>query len=88
MFLAHVWSIFQILGAKNFFQENSALSRTTSYGFLAPYQNLEKNNDTIPRKGQNRRRDRRTYGQTLFHSTVLATVGGPKKEGSQYMGSS
>ena len=31
------------------------MSCTTSYGFLAPSQNLEKTNDTIPRKqpGQN-----------------------------------
>ena len=39
--------IFPILGAKNIFLENPALSCTTSYGFLAPCQNLEKVNDTI-----------------------------------------
>ena len=35
---------------KKIFSENLALSRTTSYGFLAPCQNLEKTNDKIPRK--------------------------------------
>ena len=52
MFLAHFWSIFPILGAKKNFLENLALSRTTSYGFLAPCQNLEETNDAIPRKHQ------------------------------------
>ena len=42
-FLVH----FPNLGGK----ENS---RTISYGFLAPCQNLEKTNDTIPRKYQDR----------------------------------
>ena len=55
------WSIFgpfsQTLGQK-IFPENPALSYTTSYGFLAPYQNSEKTNDTIPRK----RLDRKTNG--------------------------
>ena len=71
LFLAHFWFIFSILGAKNFFPENPALSRTPSYGFLAPYQNLEKAKDTIPRKRPDRRKDGRTEGrkdgQTLFH---------------------
>ena len=35
-------------------------SNTTSYGFLAPSQNLEKTNDTIPRKHPNRRKNGRT----------------------------
>ena len=60
MFLAHFRFIFLILGAKNFFLENPAHSRTTSYGFLAPCQNLEKTNDTIPRKRPDRQKDRRT----------------------------
>ena len=60
LFLAHFWFIFSILGAKNFFPENPALSRTPSYGFLAPYQNLEKAKDTIPRKRPDRRKDGRT----------------------------
>ena len=42
-------------GKKIIFQN---LSGTTSYGFLAPYQNSEKTNDTIPRKGPDRRTDR------------------------------
>ena len=50
------WPIF---GAKNIFLENPALSRITSYWFLAPCQNLEKFNDTIQRK----RLDRQTEGQ-------------------------
>ena len=36
------------------------LSCTTSYRFLAPSQNLEKTNDTIPRKLPERQKDRRT----------------------------
>ena len=35
---------------KKTFLENPALSRTTSYGFLAPCQNLDKTNYIIPRK--------------------------------------
>ena len=58
--MAHFWSIFTILGAKKFFLENVALSRTSSYGFLAPCQNLGKTNDTIPRKCSDSRKDRRT----------------------------
>ena len=60
LFLAHFWSIFPILGAKAISLENSALSLTTSYGFLAPYQKLEKTN-TIPRKHP----DKRTDGKTI-----------------------
>ena len=44
MFCAHFWSIFPIFGAFKFFPENPALSRTTLYGFLAPWKNLEENN--------------------------------------------
>ena len=40
----------QFLEQKKNFLENPALSRTTSYGSLAPCQNLEKVNDTIQRK--------------------------------------
>ena len=61
-----------ILGAKKIFLENPALSHTTSYGFLAPCQNLEKVNDTIQRKRLDRwkdgqkdgKRDGRTEGRT------------------------
>ena len=54
------WPIFPIFGAKKIFLENPALSRTTSYGFLAPCQNLEKVNDTIQRKHPDRWKDGRT----------------------------
>ena len=64
MFLSHFWSIFPNLGAKKIFLENPALSRTTSDGFLAPCQNLEKTNHSIPRKHLDRwkdgQKDRRT----------------------------
>ena len=40
------------------------LPRTTSYGFLASCQNLEKTNDTIPRKRLDRWKDWRTEGWT------------------------
>ena len=40
-----------------------ALLRTTSYGFLAPCQNLEKTNDAVPRKRLDRRQDRRMDGR-------------------------
>ena len=42
------------------FHENPALSRTTSYEFLAPSQNLLKANDRIPRKCLDRKMDGRT----------------------------
>ena len=51
------WPIFPIFGAKKIFLENLALSRTTSYGFLAPCQNLEKVTDTIQRKHLERWKD-------------------------------
>ena len=58
------WPIFgpsaQFLGAKEIFPENLALPCTTSHGFLAPCQNLEKTNDTIRRKLPDRGR---TEGQ-------------------------
>ena len=57
MFLAHFWSIFSILGAKKNYLENLAQPRTTSYKFLAPCQNFEKTNDTIPRKALDRLKD-------------------------------
>ena len=48
---------------KNFFckiQICLAQIHTTSYGFLAPYQNLEKTKDTILRKSPDRRKEGRT----------------------------
>ena len=47
-----------IFWVKNVFLENPALSRTTSSGFLASCQNLEKTNNKIPRKCPDRRKDR------------------------------
>ena len=60
--MAHFRSIFPIFWAKKITLENLALSRTTSYGFLAPCQNLEKFLDTIERKGPDRRKDGRKEG--------------------------
>ena len=53
-----------IYGAKKIFLENLALSHTTSYGFLAPCQNLEKVNDTIQRKRLDRQKGGWKEGQT------------------------
>ena len=64
MFLAHFWSIFPSFGAKIVFLENLAPSRTTSYGFLEPCQDLEKTNNTIPRKRPDRRKDGWKDGRT------------------------
>ena len=65
-------SFSQFLGQKKFSSKNPALSRTTSYGFPAPCQNLEKVND----KNQRKCPDRLKNGQTLFYRTFLATAGG------------
>ena len=46
---------------KEFFFQKSG---TTSHEFLAPCQNLEKTNDSIPRKCLDRRKDRRMDGST------------------------
>ena len=64
LLLAHFGPIFLILGAKKIFRENPALSHTTSNGILAPCQNLEKIDDTIPRKRPDRRKDGRKDGST------------------------
>ena len=84
LFLAH----FPNFWDKKLFLENPALSCTTSYGFLAPYQNLEKTYDTIPKKHLDRRKgrqkERRKDGQkdrqTLFYRTLPATAGRPIKK--------
>ena len=60
LFLAYFGPIFPILGPKRIFPENPDLSRTTSHEILAPCKNLEKINDTIPRKRLDRRKDGRT----------------------------
>ena len=49
---------------KKIFLAYMALSCTTSYGFLAPCQNLEKTNDAIPRKHPDRWKDGRMDGRT------------------------
>ena len=81
--LVHFWPIFPIFGTKKF-SWKIQLSRTTSYGFLAPCQNLEKVNDTIQRKRPDRRTEGRTEGrkdgQTFFYRTLPATAGGPKSD--------
>ena len=70
--------ILPIFGAKIIFLENPALSCTTSYGSLALCQNLEKTNDTIPRKCSDRKKDRQKDGETLFYRSLPANTGGPK----------
>ena len=75
MFLAHFRSIFPIFGAKKCCLKNPALSSTNSSEFLASCQNLEKTNNTVPRKHP----DRRKHGQTLFHRILLANSRDPKK---------
>ena len=58
---SNFWSIFgpfsQFFGQQFFFTENLALSRTISYGFLAPWQKVEKTKDEIPRKRPDGRKD-------------------------------
>ena len=79
------WTIFgpsfQILG-QNFFFWKIWLSHTTSHGFQAPCQNLEKTNNTVPTKHLDRRMDsgtkRQKDRQTLFHRILPATARGPK----------
>ena len=65
-------------GQKFFFQKTH-LSLTTSYRFLASCQNLEKTNDTIPRKHPDRWKDGWKDGQTLIHRTIPANATGPKR---------
>ena len=57
LFLANFWPVFSVLGAINFFARNQALSRTTSYGFLAPCQIYKK---LMVKFQENARRDGRT----------------------------
>ena len=80
--LTHFWSIFPIFGAKKFFLENPALSHTTSYGFLALYQNLEKTIDTNSKQtpGQMEgQKDGWKGRQTILHRTLLANARDPNK---------
>ena len=60
MFLTH----FPHFGGKKTFSWKIRLSHTTSYGFLAPCQNLGKANDTIQRKRPDRWKDERTGRRT------------------------
>ena len=75
------WPIFPISGAKKHFLVNPVLSGTTSHGFLASCPNLEKTNNTIPRKRpdgwKDERMDGRKVRQTLIHSNLPANDGGP-----------
>ena len=51
------------------------LSRTTSYGFLVPWQNLEKTNDTIPKKQQDRWKDKgMERRKNPISSSIMETV--------------
>ena len=77
-FLAHFPNFW---GKFFFFLENPPLSHTISYGFLASCQNLEKTNDTIPRK----RPDRRKGGQALFYRTLPATAASPTSGGEHLL---
>ena len=80
-FLVHFGPFLPIFGQKKIFLENLALSRTTSYAFLAPCQISEKTNDTIPRKRLNRRTDGRTDRpfqllpgvQKFYRNSILKT---------------
>ena len=74
--LASFLANFPYFGGKKNFSWKIWLSRTTSYGFLAPCKNLEKVNDTIQRKYLDRRKD----GQTLFYRTLPATARGLKRD--------
>ena len=75
------WLIFPIFGAKKF-SGKLALSSTTSSKFVARCQNLEKTNDTIPRKCPDRQKDRWKNGQKnrwiLLYKTIPATPGESK----------
>ena len=61
------------------FLENPALSHT--YQFLAPFQNLEKTKDTIPRNCLDRRKDKRLSKETyiLLYRTLMAAARGLRK---------
>ena len=60
-----------ILGEKNFFSENPALSCTTTYEFLAPCQISEKK--CLENAWTEGRMEGQRDGQTLFYRTFLAT---------------
>ena len=60
------WPILGNFGGKKVFSENLALSRTAPHWFLGPCQNLEKVNDTIPRKYPDRWKDGRRTDRSYF----------------------
>ena len=67
-----IYGSFSQFFGQNFFFWKIQLSRT-SYGFLAPCQNLVRTNGTIPRKCLDKWKDE----QTLFYRTLPVTAGGP-----------
>ena len=80
------WTIF---GAKNFFPENPAFSCTTSHGFLAPWQNLEKKTPRETKEQKDGWKDRmmvgRNNGQTLFYRNLPATTWGSNSAFNQIL---
>ena len=72
----------QFLEQKKISLENPALSQTTSYGFLAPCQNLEKVNDKIQRKHLDRQKDRWKMDGRMNRPYFIGAFGlllGPQK---------
>ena len=69
----------QFLGQNFFLSENPALLRTTSCGFQAPCQNLEKTNYAIPRKRPGRRKDDRRTDRPYFIGPFRLQPGFQKK---------
>ena len=65
-------------GKKTFSRKSGCVTHTTSYGFLASCQNLEKINDPIPKKAPKQMEEWKD-GQILFYRTPQAIVGGPTK---------
>ena len=57
--------------AKRFLSKSPPLLHTTSYDFLTPCQNLEKNNQLL--------KNGWTDGQILFYTSLPATAGGLKR---------
>ena len=70
------WSIFPILGAQR-------LCHANLYRFLAPCQNLEKTNDTIPRKQPDRCKDGRMEGWAERRTDLLPS-GDQKSDGNSW----
>ena len=79
MFLGHFWPFSVIFARWGFLPKNSALSHITRYGPLTPCWVWEKTNEPTLIKLTDRRKDGRTDGQILFHRTLPAETGGPKR---------